>query len=182
MPNVIRAAALFVTLIIVLGSRFQAQTPVSARDGAAVLADMRQALGGAAALDAITTLSVRGTVRHTMGRVTKNFSTEFSFLLPDRFLEVRRDTDNSGPMPIDITYYNGFRGDTVIRRTDSNIPMPPDPVPSTAAAAAQRERRLLLFQKQEFARISLILFGRAFDCVSHAVHQQWHHAGEWPER
>ena len=84
-------------------------------------------------------------------------------MLPDRFLEIRRDTGSDAPVPLDITYYNGFRGDTPIRRTDSSEPMPPDPVPSTPVVAAQWERALLLSKKQVFARVSLILFGRAFD-------------------
>lgn len=159
MGNMMRVVSLVVLAFSTIGLQFQAQT----RDAAAVLAEMRQALGGAATLDAITSLSVRGTVRQTIDRFTKNFSTEFFFVLPDRFLEVRRDTGGDAPVPLDITYYNGFRGDTPIRRTDSSEPMPPDPVPGTPAVAAQWERALLLVKKQVFARVSLILFGRAFD-------------------
>ena len=159
MVRLVRSIVLVTAVVAVLGSPFQAQT----RDASAVLADMRQALGGAAALDAVTTFSVRGTVRKTRGGFTKNLSTELLAMLPDRFLEVRRDTGGSGPLPLDITYYNGFRGDTLLRRTDANIPFPPDPVPNTPAAQAAHERQMLLSQKQEFARLTLILFGRAFD-------------------
>jgi hypothetical protein len=44
------------------------------RDAATVIAEMRQALGGAATLDAVQTLSASGTVKTTFGGFTKSLS------------------------------------------------------------------------------------------------------------
>jgi hypothetical protein len=132
------------------------------RDTASVLREMRAALGGEAALDAIKTFTVDGSVRMAVGGFTKDLSIELSVLLPDHFLDVRRDTNSAGPREIDITYYKGFRGDTLIRRTDSTVPFPPDPWPEIPAVIAQREREMTLGNKQEFARLMLIFFGRSF--------------------
>jgi hypothetical protein len=153
-----RNLILVVAVLVVLGAPFRAQT----RDAAAILADLRQALGGAAVLDGINSFSVRGTLRQNRGGRSRSLSLELSVVLPDHYLEVRRDWQSGGPMPVDITYYRGFRGDTLIRRTDANIPFPPDPGPNTPAAIAQRELAITLKNKQEFARLSLVLFGRAF--------------------
>lgn len=98
----------------------------------------------------------------TAGGFTKDLSIELSVLLPDHFLDVRRDTNSAGPREVDITYYKGFRGDTLIRRTDSTVPFPPDPWPQIPAVMAQREREMTLGNKQEFARLMLIFFGRSF--------------------
>ncbi len=51
-------------------------------------------------------------------------------MLPGHFLHEKRDATVGGPFPGDITCYRGFRGDELIRRTDSNIPKRP----STRAA------------------------------------------------
>jgi hypothetical protein len=153
-----RSVILIGLAIVVLGTPFGAQT----RDAAAVLAEMRQALGGAAVLDGINSFSVRGTVRENRGGHSNSMSLDLSVVLPDHYLEVRRDSRSGGPMPLDITYYSGFRGDTLIRRTDANIPFPPDPGPNNPAAIAQRELAITLKNKQKFARLALILFGRAF--------------------
>jgi len=132
------------------------------RDAASVLREMRAALGGEAALDAIKSFTVRGSIKQTAGGFTKQLSIDLSVLLPDHFLDVRRDWNSAGPMPVDITYYRGFRGDTLIRRTDSTMPFPPDPWPQTPAVIAQREREMTLRNKEDFARLVLILFGRSF--------------------
>jgi hypothetical protein len=153
-----RSVILVGVAIVVLGTPFRAQT----RDAAAVLADMRQALGGPAVLDGIHAFAVRGTVRENRGGHSNSMSLDVSVVLPDHYLEVRRDWRSGGPMPLDITYYSGFRGDTLIRRTEANIPFPPDPGPNTPAAIAQRELAITLKNKQKFARLALILFGRAF--------------------
>lgn len=136
---------------------------VQPRDAASVLGEMRAALGGDAVLDAIKSFTVGGSVRQTAGGFTRSLSIDLSVLLPDHFLDVRRDSDSAGPRAVEITYYKGFRADTLIRRTDSNIPFPPDPWPQTPAVVAQREREITLANKQAFARLALLLFGRSFD-------------------
>lgn len=135
------------------------------RDADAVLRDMRAALGGDAALDAVKTWSVGGSVATSFASTTKNMSLELTAMLPDHFLEVRRDNSSPpGPirMDIDVTYYRGFRGDTLIRRVDSNIPFPPDPGPQTAAAIADREQKALNGNKRDFARLAVAMFGKSF--------------------
>jgi hypothetical protein len=138
--------------------RAQAQT----RDAATVLREMRGALGADATLDAITRFTVGGSVRETAAGRTKTLSIDLSVLLPDHYLDTRRDSELEGPRQIDITYYIGFRGDTLIRRTESTIPFPPDPWTQTPSSIARREREFLAANRQTFARLMLILFGRAF--------------------
>lgn len=133
------------------------------RDASTVLAEMRQALGGAAALDTVQTLSVGGSLTQRIAGHTKQLSSEHLILLPDHYLNVRRDNSSTGPMQVDITYYTGFRGDVPIRRTDANVPFPPDPFPNTPDALAARNREMLLGMKRELARLSLVLLGRAPD-------------------
>jgi len=133
------------------------------RDTASVLREMRVALGGEAALDAIRSFTVDGSVRQTASGFTKDLPMELFVLLPDHFLDIRRDSQSVGPRTVDITYYKGFRGDTLIRRTDSTIPFPPDPWPQVPAVIAQREREMMAANKQDFARLALLLFGRSFD-------------------
>lgn len=133
------------------------------RDAAAILSDMRQALGGAAMLDGIRTLSIQGTsLRLFNGRGRPN-DLEILAILPDHYLEVRRDNGSPGPIDTRVTYYNGFRPGARIRRTDASIPFPPPPGPNTPEAIAERERIGALHVRQEFARLALVLFGRAFD-------------------
>ena len=127
---------------------------------------MRRALGGDAILDAIKTFTVSGDVRKTGGPVAKSLSYEVLALLPDHYMTIERDVDNAGFRPIDITYFNGVAGNTLIRRTDSNIPFPPDPGPQTPDAIAQRQQQQMLHRRQEFGRLTLALLGRSFDGYS----------------
>ena len=131
------------------------------RDASAILADMRRALGGDAVLDGIKTFTVNGDVRKTGGPVAKSLSYELLALLPDHYMTIERDLDSGGFRPIDITYFNGVAGNDLIRRTDSNIPFPPDPGPQTPDAIAQRQAQQLLRRKQEFGRLTLALLGRS---------------------
>ena len=131
-----------------------------ARDADTVLREMRAALGGDAALDAIKTLSVTGSVDSTFGSSKRNSSLELFAMLPDHFMEVRRNVDSvAGParMDIETTTYSGFRGDELIKRTESNFP-PPDFGPQTPAA----DQRAVQGRKREFARLAVVLFGRSF--------------------
>ena len=131
------------------------------QDASQVLAEMRQALGGAAALDAIRTLTARGEERR--GPMPRSLPFELFVLLPDHYMTIARDFQHGGPMPVEITYYKGVRGNELIRRVDSNIPFPPDPIPSTPQAAAQHQRRLTLSQQHEFARLALLFLGSSVD-------------------
>jgi hypothetical protein len=131
------------------------------REASAILGDMRRALGGDAVLDAIRTFSAGGSVTKRSGPASRGLSAELLALLPDHFMTIERDVQSGGPIQIDIAYFNGFAGDTLIRRTDSTIPFPPDPGPQTPEAIAARDRTSLLNQKREFARLTLALFGKS---------------------
>jgi hypothetical protein len=168
------AALCFVIVLLSAAPRSQA------RDAAAVLAEMRQALGGDAALDAITAFSLRGTIAESMRGRSRSMSKEVWAALPDRFLDIRRDFQGGGPMPVDITYYFGFHGDTLLRRTDSNIPFPPDPGSNTPAATAERERNMTRSAKQQFARLAFVLFGRSF--TSYPLQFDWISTGQFEGR
>ena len=138
-------------------------TPAQQRqDASAVFARMRTAIGGEAVLDAVQTFSVEGTVTEMLSSFRKSFSLELLAMLPDHFMTIRRDMQPGGPMPIDITYYNGFRGNELIRWTDSNLPFPPDPGPQTPQAIAQRRAENLLRQQRSFARLAIVLIGKSF--------------------
>jgi len=141
-------------LLVAAVAGVQAQT----RQPSDVLRDMRTALGGEAALDAVQALSMSGSITKRRG---KSLSLEVVAMLPDRFMTVERDLDRTGPLEIDVTYYNGFTGTELIRWTEANIPFPPDPGPQTPAAVAQRRAENLLRQKQAFARLCLVLFGKS---------------------
>jgi hypothetical protein len=137
--------------------------PAAGRDAASVLAEMRTALGGDQLLDGIKAFTVSGHVKQQpTSQLTFTMSLDLSVLLPDYFLDVRHDNRASGPRTVDVTYYKGFRGDVLIRKTDSNIRMPPDPWPQTPAIISAREREMTVLNKQRFARLGLILFGTSF--------------------
>ena len=126
-----------------------------ARSADEVLREMRVALGGDAALDAIQTLSASGEITHSAGSVRSNSSLEIITILPDHFLEIRRHRQSfpgPAPMEIETTNYAGFRGDELLRRTDSTMPVPPDPFPPA---------RLLQDFKRRFARLAVGLFGKS---------------------
>ena len=131
------------------------------REPTGVLSAMRQAIG--ATVDGVRAFSVSGSLMRTGAGFRKSFSIDVKVLLPEHYLSVHRDIDNSGFRPIDITYFNGFSSDSLIRRVDSNIPFPPDPGPHTAEALAQRQRAQLIRLRQEYARFCLILLGRSID-------------------
>jgi hypothetical protein len=139
-------------LVAMIAAGFGAQ----ARSADDVLREMRAALGGEAALDAIKTLSVSGSQIHRLGGRSHENSIELFVLLPAHYLSVSRSLQmlpGPGSMNIDTTNYSGFRGDVLIRRTESNIPYPPDPDPPSVQ---------LQFNKRRFARIALALFGKGF--------------------
>ena len=149
-------------LRVCLVAAMAAAASAQQRDAASVLADVRKALGGDAALDAVQTLSVDGSVTESHAHAgSKGFAVELFAMLPGHFLHVKRDASVGGPMPIDITYYRGFREDELIRRTDSNIPFPSVLGPQTPEAIAKRERAQVQSHKREFARLFLVLFGKS---------------------
>ena len=142
------------------------QTP--APDATRVLADMRQALGGDAALNAVQAFSVDGVETRTMADHTASANVEFACALPDRCIKVRRIATPFGGDTVE-TY--GFNGDAHIRRRASSIPYPPDPFASeTPDQKADRARRAALASRHEFARLAIPMLGvPAVDPVDVAV-------------
>lgn len=88
---------------------FSTVTALSAQggDADAVMTEMRQALGGAAALDAVQSFSVSGTNTTRGGGIDHSLPFETFALLPDRYMTVRRDWRPGGPLPVEITYPGG---------------------------------------------------------------------------
>jgi hypothetical protein len=128
-------------------------------DAARVLADMRQALGGDAALNAVQTFSVDGSLRANMGERLVDWDIELLCELPDKCIRARTQT---GIPAAGITMTDGYNGTDLIRRIDAHGrpgpkdmqggPMTPDAIAARKLAAANR-------QKEEFARLTLALFG-----------------------
>ena len=129
------------------------------RDAAAVLSEMRQALGGAAALDGIKTFSANGSRTLSTPMGSRRLALEWLALLPDHFLQTERDSP-TGPVAIDITYYKGLAGSRPIDKTQSSIPFPETRyVDNSPAAIAARERARWLLHAQAYARIMLAFTG-----------------------
>jgi hypothetical protein len=138
-------------LLAVLTSGVQ---PASA--ASQVLADMRQALGGDAAIAAVRSFSVDGSESHSIGGHTAGGGVEFISVLPDRFLHLTRV---DSPFGTSVNEY-GFNGNERIRRRDSDMPYPPDPGEhDTPAQRSQREARALANTKREFARMAIAMVG-----------------------
>ena len=123
---------------------------------------MRQALGGAAALDALKTFSASGSRTFPSPVGSRRVGLEWFAVLPDHFLEVRRDSP-PGPVPMDLVYYDGLAGTRVIRKTNATaMPIPETKyVDNSPEAVAARERVALLRQARVYSRILLILTGTA---------------------
>lgn len=140
-----------------------ALTPVSAQsDAAPLVAAARQALGGAAALDAITSLSLNGSSVRRSANVSISSSFEISYLLPDKFLKVSRRSFG-GMMNFDITDYEGFNGDHPIKDTVApNAPMPvvlpAGPPPTTPEAIEEARVKRLAIARATFVEAMLPLF------------------------
>ena len=125
-------------------------------DAARILAEMRQAIGGDAAIAAVQGFSVTGTESHSVSGRTASSDVEFLCALPDRFLHIRRWADPIGS----TTDEQGFNGNDRIRRRDSDLPYPPEPGQNAAPAEkAQREARVLANAKREFARMAIAMIG-----------------------
>jgi hypothetical protein len=125
-------------------------------DAARVLADVRQALGGDAAIAAVQAFSVTGTQATNLDGRTAGADIEWICALPDRFIRTRRI---GTPFGTDVDTV-GFSADARIRRRDSDLPAPPDPFEhDTPDQRAERDRRAVLTLKHEFSRLAVALVG-----------------------
>ena len=129
-------------------------------DAQSVLAGMRQALGGEAAIAAVQQFSVSGSESiHIDGRTT-DASIEWMCALPDKYVRVRRVVT---PFSRWVHTY-GFNGDVRITRLDPDIRPPTDPFENdTPAERAAREQRSVALLKHEFARLAIALGVAAID-------------------
>jgi hypothetical protein len=128
-----------------------------AQDAAKILADMRQALGGDAAIAAVHTFSVSGSEQHSIPNgPTSSAMIEWFCELPDRFVRVRRTSTPWGEN-VDAA---GFSADVRISRRDVSSPMPPDPFANdTPAQKAERDKRVVRNLRHEFSRFAIAMIG-----------------------
>jgi hypothetical protein len=127
-----------------------------APDAARILAEMRQALGGDAAIAAVRAFSVKGSESRNLGGHLAGAEVELACELPDRFVRVHRIVSPFGSS-VDT---DGFNGDRRIRRRDSDLPVPPDPFENEPPdRKAQRAATALRNMKHEFARLAIAMIG-----------------------
>lgn len=144
-------AALFVVL---LGALTQAQP---APDAARVLVDMRQALGGDAAIAGVQAFSAAGSESRNLNGHTSGADVEWICQLPDRFIRVRRLPTLRG----ETVETDGFNGDARIHSRESDMAYPPDAFQNdTPDQRAERERRAVLNLKHDFSRFAIAMIGQ----------------------
>ncbi len=135
-----------------------------------LLAQARQALGGDAALAAVTSFSATGTFKRQSG-ISLDYSLEFDCVLPGQFV---RNTSRSIPMsPIGhvgggtVTELEGFNGDDPITETiqpDSSVPtvMHFEGPATTPEEIAKRRKAQTNAHKHIFLQLTLPLFAASF--------------------
>ena len=133
-------------------------TAAQSPDAAGLLAAMRAALGGDAAIAVVRSFSVTGTESRSFAGHSSSASVELYGELPDKFVNVRRIAT---PFSGDNVETYGFNGDARVWRRISNIPYPPNPYDATPALRAEADRKALLGSKQEFSRLAVGLIGLA---------------------
>ena len=124
------------------------------RDAETILKEMRQALGGEAALAAVKSLSMTASGQMTVKGKSMPVADEYFLVIPDHYLRVRRLMPNmSEPLRSrvsDSALFEGFRGDQLIRRIGDRHP----------PAAPDGDRLALAKWRHDAARLLLALAGR----------------------
>jgi hypothetical protein len=142
----------------------RAQAP----DAGATLLAARQALGGDAALRAVTSLTITGSVNTDVGPAVFDSDLEIDCVLPDKFVRITRRTMSRGPMgTFDMTERRGFNGSDPIQETiapDAPFPVviPAGPAPATPDEIAAARARQANNHKHTFTELSLSLFAASF--------------------
>lgn len=139
---------------------------LSAQQNAArplALDDARAALGGDAALKAVTSFVANGSLTRYFGGNSSKADIEFDCVLPSQCVRIEERLIPGGPTGgFTIHDWHGFDADTLINRTEAPgapIPVTLDPnPPKTPQEAADRTARLLANQRRAFARVTLALF------------------------
>lgn len=135
----------------------------SSQDAAvAVLNATRQALGGDAALNGVTSIDVKGTLTRTLASRSFEQSVEYAAVLPDRFVEVTESTSDLGPLGSAFHQRrSGFAGDDPIDQDETDSPIPPPTIatkaPTSAQEIADKQATALTSRKHAFARFVLPL-------------------------
>ena len=144
----------------VLAAAIVASSVVRAEDhtAAAIVAEMRQALGGAEALDAVQTMRGHGVATRAFGELRVTGEVEIAFALPDRYLRTDR-LKVAGVTSEVVTVLNGATfgqratGPTGLR-LDPAAGLEPGVRTVVAAGAARGARH-------DLARLLLVLLGTA---------------------
>ena len=136
-------------------------------DAASVMADVRKALGGERKLAAITALSATGRSERAMGETSMGGDYELMLELPDKYFA--KQVVAQTPMGA-ISVKAGFNGDALIQDTEQppqtggmrimiSAGGPGAGPNATPEQKAADQRRQLINSRQEFARMSLGMFG-----------------------
>jgi len=175
--------ALGIAAVVTLASSGQhagAQQPADAQ-AQAVLAAARQALGGDAALAAVKSFSVSGSLKMNLGSQTLDQALTIDCELPDKFLRERIIRSQGPGGVMEVTHRDGFNGSDLIRETTRQDPLglPPPPdinPPRTAEEAARARERQVISNKQELLKLALALLAASID--SYPV--QFTYGGQMP--
>jgi hypothetical protein len=122
-------------------------TPSQQSDAHAILNAMRQALGGDAALDGVRSFSLETSGSVSLQGRSVPISDEYHFVLPDRYLRVRR------PRGASLHVFEGFKGDQLIRRARYGGDAP--------GAVPEGDRLTLARWRHDAARFVLVLMGKS---------------------
>ncbi len=140
-----------------------------------LLAKMRAALGGDAAINAVTKFAVNGSVVHHQSQVSISNGYEVSCELPDKFMTTSRSTSDMSYLPrgvgmpvTTVVHDSGFNGSDPINATSpdelpNGMPTVIRPATSTDPGdVAEARRRQVSSARREFLRFVLPRFGKSF--------------------
>lgn len=146
---------------IVLGISGASLAGGQGQEGAGVLAEMRQALGGDTALSAVRTFAANGTWRMNVGPRILEREVDIECELPDKYVRTSRQAAG----PFQVTMSDGFNGNDPIRRLVAPGGPPPQDFatgPQTPERIAAARAAMALSNKHAFAPLALALFGASF--------------------
>lgn len=120
-----------------------------------VVTSARAALGGDAALNAVTSFQLSGSLTRVIDGHQMTVQVEMFCVLPDKFVAHERQVVERGPLGTgEFLYVRGFNGDAPIAETlgSGNVPpLPPNPTVVTATP-----------MKKNFAKLTVPLFMASF--------------------
>ena len=160
-------AARFVGVAFALLAAPPLRTADQPRDASPLIAAARQALGGDAALNAITSFSVTGTMTRMLGPNASS-SVDIKCILPDRFLRVAHQTMDHPVGSFSVTRYEGFNrdqpiNDVVAPQAPMPVVIPAGPEPKTPDEIAATRLRQATTAKRMFVALSLPMLVASFE-------------------